>query len=461
MAADRGLENLPDELMLEIISYFNPIPSFEPQPVAFRHRTKECARQRENRERQLVLHALCLTSRHIRALATPTLYSSLLSCTTLASFRPLQLFYQTIRRPHPVPGLKIRLYDCLHYVENRSADYLGNSLGSDVQQEEGLLMVTQYYPLLAEIIKCAPNLQQLNISSLEMDDISFWRHILPCDSRGAPKAFAIHGTRKLKSVAFSMQTIDVYEEWNTQIFRRICLAMSFIPTLTDFRASGITTSGSLSLPRLGDFHNTERVEITECLLDVREVAELWMACKYLHHITCHWAYHPFDHGSPSDLYLALLRHSKTLQTLHLDPRAICTPLAVSTLGSLRPFTSLTTLSLSVAALGIEDQFFDHEEQKSGCRLSSVLPQSLEMFDILITRGYEPASHVRLDRIRALWDLASDAPHSLPKLRIVRALQLCRLYAPKLTNAFKNVGVYFDTVKEALLDPKPSASQGRY
>jgi hypothetical protein len=454
MSAANEFDELPDELVLEIFNHFACVQSYEPQSVAFKRREEEKARQRDNREKQLALYALCLTSHRTRAIATPILYSSFVSCTTLYSLKPLQLFNRTICSSEPAPGLNVRFADCVQYIENRLSDYLGNSLRADiadVKGEEGLLMVSKYFTLLAEVVAHAPNLQHLNIVSIELDDDSFWEYLLPAESDHAPAAIATHGFRKLQSLSMQLQSRN-YGSSHTEapLFRNIYSALASVPELRDLRALGVL--GALPAPPLfSTFEMLERFEITDCGMDPAEIAIILAACKSLCYITCHWAYVDVSTASCSQLYSGLLQHVKSLQSLRLDMRAVRVEGLTPKLGSLQSFISLESLCVDGPAIGFQHQLVggDAVQHALDYRMSSLLPRNLERLNILMHSAFGSVLPV-LDDIRALLDVAVDVPSSLPRLRTVNVL--CpggfREERPEVANAFSDVGVHFSMVDES-------------
>jgi len=453
MTSATRLDELPDELLLEIITHFACIQSFEPQSVAFKQQKTEKARQRENRNRELVLYALCLVSHRTRAIATPILYSSFVSCATSYSLKPLRLFHRTICKKEPALGLEIRLADCLQYVENRLADHLGNSLQADSEEDEDLLIVSQYFSMLADITKVALNLQHLNIVSLEVGTTSFWKNILSFETFGTCAAFVTHGYQKLQKLSFQIHEEAIDFSGEKPSFRQICSALSSVPTLTDLRVSSISVTGTSSLS-LGSLEKLERVEITETVLEFEDICDILAACKDLRHISFHWAYlDPDDYTDLSDLYFRLLQHAETLRSLHVDTREVRTKRSMSMLGSLQPFASLESLSISAAALGfLHRKVDDVTEQFPDHRISSILPRNLEKLEILLHAACELVS-VEPDHIRALLDLVADVPRSLPRLRVVTVQCPYRFNTPDIANAFKDVGVRFDTVNETMLETR--------
>lgn len=76
------LLDLPEELLLLIISQLHALRLDKTQSEAFKNKEKETDRQYENHYRRIALHSLCLTSRRLNRLAVPVLYSAFTGSTT-------------------------------------------------------------------------------------------------------------------------------------------------------------------------------------------------------------------------------------------------------------------------------------------------------------------------------------------------------------------------------------------
>ena len=448
--------DLPDELILGTICHLSCIRSYEPQSAAFKEKPKERARQYENHVGQVALHSLCLTSHRLRQIATPALYASFMGSATWHGYEPLQLFHRTISNPANAVGMKARLGGYLRYVENRLCDYLGNSLYDDTEFYGAVDMVARYFYLLSDIVKQAPNLQHLSVVSLETDEVSFWNYVLPSDlgtwASLTPAKVASHGFRRLKTLCFQIHTEGYGFGPDSVWFRRICSAMTSVPSLVDFRASGVTTSG-LSLPLFGCFKKLQRLEITECVLDLEEITEIWSACDGLRHIVCEWAFLNCASETPSDLYSGLLHHTKTLETLGLDMREVrfnrSIAMGPQLLGSLQNFTMLKSLVIcETALLGDTFPLLDFPDQQLEHRIANLLPMSLESVTLLLHSDYGYEHDCRLDEAFALWHLADDINKDLPNLEEISVRYPLMLSAPNLAKAFQEAGLRFKIVREA-------------
>jgi hypothetical protein len=352
---DATLGGLPDELLLEIFLHLSSIRSYETQSWAFQDKEKERVRQGENHVRELALYNLCLTSQHLRRIATPLLYASFTGSATWYGIEPLRIFHRSISKPREATSAFVNYGGCLQYMVNRLSDYLGNNLHADIEHPNAAQMVTRYFCLLADIVKCAPNLQHLSVASLETNAISFWNRIVPTPddaALAAPTLVAEHGLRKLQTLCVQLHTKGYGIGANAASFHRIFSAMTSLPSLADLRASGVMTT-EFPGPNLsvGAFQSLQRLELIECVLDIDEVVDMWSACKGLRHIVCVWSYLSVaEEATPSDLYSGLLQHAQTLKTLHLDLREIRWDYEHTTsdllIGTLRPFECLETLVIS-------------------------------------------------------------------------------------------------------------------
>lgn len=81
-AGSLALLDLPDELLLLIVSQLHAIRLDKNQSQAFKNKEKETDRQYENYYRRVALHSLCLTSKRLNRLTVPVLYSAFTGSTT-------------------------------------------------------------------------------------------------------------------------------------------------------------------------------------------------------------------------------------------------------------------------------------------------------------------------------------------------------------------------------------------
>jgi hypothetical protein len=452
--ASAPLECLPDELLLEILLHLSTIRSFETQSTAFAQKEKEKARQRENRIRQLALHSLCLTSRHLSRLTTPVLYASFTGSATWHGIKSLQLFLKTITQPKGLSGNKPTYARYLQYVENRLADYLGNDLYAAIENSNALFMVADYFALLAKIINLAPNLQHLSVVSLETGDVSFWRYILreqntefPCFTMATE-----HGLSSLKTVCVQTN-IDDHGEAKEASFLSICSAMASLPSLSDFRATGVMVN-ELVGPKanIGLFRKLQRIEITECIIGIQIVSDILSKCEGLRHIVCQWAYLDCVGETLLNLRPGLLCHSNTLETLCLDFREVRSEFDYrppQCIGPLQQFERLNTLTISKTGFFDEDGHgADHLDPLSRCQLAELLPLGLKRLNLLIeVCDIEPGPET-LDDSDELWALSEACKSSILNLSEVTVTGNGDLYgALRLIQAFEEAGVLFEVITE--------------
>jgi hypothetical protein len=443
--------DLPDEILLEVVRSYEIIRSYETQSTAFKYRGKEKGRQLDNHIRQRALSALCLTSHRLRCISLPTLYASSLSCATWHGLRQLHLFHRTISSPHNAVGQSKRLAEYLQYVENRLADYLGNSLQDDEFYHAN--SAARYFRLLSDVVLCAPNIQHLCVVSLEHAEVSFWNYLLPKWNACPSTNMIGHGLTNLKHLCVQVHSQGQASVSEAALFERIILTLHSLPILSDLRVSGADSNVEATrLYPLGDLPNVRRLELTECSLEFSEVTHLLSACKDLRYFSCKWAFLNYASRGPSSLYPALIVHAKTLEALTLDLREVRYDPRLGPeskiLGSLRPFISLEFLEIcetsflrsNLSLLDVPDQTLDHE-------MSALLPPNLEQLTLLVNSDYGNYDDNPLDEVFVLWQLAYDCKTSLPHLKTLYVNGRYKMSAPNLVRAFRKAGVRFDTEKE--------------
>jgi hypothetical protein len=431
--------DLPDELLVDVVHFFDIIRSHETQSTAFRDKNSEKARQCENNIRQRTLHALVLTSQRLRRVSLPHLYSSSVTCATSNGLRSLQLLHRTLTSSDHALGQPERLCEHLQYLENRLADYRGNSLQDDEDFQRG--PVKSYFQLLAELVMLAPNVEHINIVSLEYNDVSFWTHVIDAPQRAhfdSPSRLRyliiqIHAGSTSPDISVSEQTIQCLPSY---------------PLLQDLRMSRAITQRAGSLPLVpAKTLSICRLDLVENSLDVEDVADLLLACKSVRHFKCDWTSDNAVNVDPSTLHNALLAHADTLETLSVDWREVEFLLVhdanVRLLGSLQRFRVLKTLkiselgflSTSFSVLQSPGMVLDHP-------LSTLLPESLEHLELLLKDMQHPFPDGILDRVVCLQDLAHDCKTSLLHLNALRIHVIGgnELFAVALTDIFNQAGV---------------------
>ncbi|UPX12362.1 uncharacterized protein EKO05_0002912 [Ascochyta rabiei] len=439
-----SLCDLPDEILLEVVRCLQAIRSYETQSVAFRHKGTEKGRQRENHVRQQTLHALCLTSHRLRCISLPTLYASSITCASWGGFTQLRLFHRTISSPEKALGQSTHLAKHVQYVENRLADYLGNSLQEDeIFREKSAF---SYFHLLSKVVLCAPNLENLCVVSLEHGEVSFWDHLLP---QPHPSSHLEgHGLGKLRYL-----TVQIHAHaWSTAlrltVFERISLALQSSAMLSELRVSGASTHHEFGLiARSQKFSNLRRLDLTECCLEMDEVAEFLSACKDVRHFACRWAYLNGAHTGPSKLHTVLLARTGILESLTLDTREIRynpnIQLESKVFGSLQPLRGLK--SLEICETGFLDcnlSLLDFPDLQVNPKLSMLLPESLEHMTLLARGDYNSYDEDVLEEASCLRRLARDRLTTLLQLKTLCIVARHNLSAPRLVTAFKRAGLRF-------------------
>ena len=454
-AKTASLGGLPDELVLEILNHFHTIRSYETQSTAFKDQEKERTRQSENRILKRSLRNLCLTSRHVSRIATPILYASFTGAVTRHGLTPLNLFHERTSASH-VPGRKYIEY--LQYVEVRLEDDQGNSLRADTLEPDAVYQAAYYFQLLAHITSCAPNLQHLSLVVLETDNVSFWKHIITEEDATAALTQTT-ATRqdfhKLQTLCIQMH-IDVSINHSSGSFDQICSVMSRAPVLSDFRAHGLATFAlPAQPPELSIFGMLKRLEITECMLEIEEVAKMLSACNELQHIVCTWAFLDDTTGTIPDLFIALLHHTETLESLRLDLRQVRTDDDLDEsqcFGSFLPFKTLKTLAVSDHCLPAFSNLIHGERTSSHDKdvypplMAELLPPSLTSFTMLTGESDEFTGESS-DLSPDLWVWVKKYASSGLNLKhfIVESYDV-EIEDPGITKAFLDLGVQFE-IKE--------------
>ena len=431
--------DLPDEILLDVIRCLQAIRSFKTQSVAFRRKETEKGRQYENHARQRTLYALCLTSHRLRYLSLPTLYASSITCATRSGLRQLQLLHRTIGSPNNALGQTKHLAEYVRYVENRLADYQGNSLQDDeVFQQES---VSAYFQLLGNLVLCAPNIEHLCVVSLEHNDVSFWIHVL-----GTSLHPIRHGPAKLEHLSTQIHTYAWSSVPGVSIFERILQHVQFLPMLSELRVSGATTERDYDVAfHAGEVANLRRLDLTESNLEIVEVADLLLACKNLRHFTCKWAFLNNALVGPSILHTALLARADTLETLSLDWREVRHSHLIQSqsklLGSLRSLRHLRSLEIcEVGFLSNDLSLLDFPDQTLEYALSELLPESLEEMTLLTSGDINSHGDDILDNALCLWQFTVNRRTLMPHLKTVCIKAGHQIFTPGLVNAFGKAGV---------------------
>jgi hypothetical protein len=431
--------DLPDELLANIVRFLNIIRSYETQSTAFKDKNLEKTRQCENSIRQQTLHALSLTSQRLRRVSLPLLYSGSVTSATQSGLRSLQLLHRTLTNPDYALGQPKRLCEHLQYFENRLADHKGNSLQDDDEFQQGPVKI--YFQLLADLVMLAPNIEQINIVSLEYDDVSFWTHVIDAPGErhfNSPSTLKylitqIHAGPTSPDISVSEQSIQ---------------HLTSYPMLQEFRMSRAITqrAGSLPLVPAKSLHIC-RLDLTENSLDIEDVTDLLLACNSVRHFRCDWTFDSAVNVDPSTLHNALLAHANTLETLSLDWREVAFLLShdanVRLLGSLQPLKVLKSLRISeLGFFSTNRPILQFPDMVLDRPLSALLPKSLEHMELLLEATPHPFQHDRLEKTMCLQSLADDCKSSLPHLDAlcIKVIGLDKLSVVALTDAFERAGV---------------------
>jgi hypothetical protein len=232
--------------------------------------------------------------------------------------------------------------------------------------------------------------------------------------------------------------------------------MSRAPVLSDFRAHGVATFAlPAQPPELSIFGMLKRLEITECMLEIGEVAKTLSACNELQHVVCTWAFLDDTTGTIPDLFIALMHHTETLESLRLDLRQVRTDEYLDEsqcFGSFLPFKTLKTLAVSDYCLPAfsnlihEERTLYYDRAVPPPLMAELLPPSLTSFTML-TGEPDEISGESTDLSPDLWVWVKKYASSGLNLKhfIVESYD-AEIEDPSITMAFFDLGVQFE-VKE--------------
>jgi hypothetical protein len=440
-----SLDHLPDELLLEIVHCLNAIRSFETQSTAFKRKQIERERQRENCVRERALYSLCLTSHRMRALSTPTLYASSCTSATRTGLRQLELLHRTISAPDNALGQTKLLAKHILHVENRLADFRGNSLHDDeVFLQESF---ATYSRLLGDLVLKAPNVEHICVVSIDdsSNDVSFWDHLL-----SKPPHATQDGLAKLRFLSTQLHTSFDESESRQSSFERLIARVRSLPRFSTLQVSGATSNTwSLLTLRPSDLPRVYRLELTECALEMEEVASLLFACNNLQHFTCKWGHVVGMISGPSELHAALLAHTDTLETLFLDWREVVWQTVVFhhdalLLGSLQSMKLLRNLQLCEIGFLTDDLSEippDYPFQSAKRSLAGLLPASLECLTLYPVEAIECHIADLVHRAPLLWQFSGEIVKLLPLLKTVCiAMKPVNILCESLEREFESAGV---------------------
>ena len=439
-----SLNDLPDELLLEILHFLDAIRSFETQSTAFKRKQIERERQRENCVRERALYSLCLTSHRMRALSTPTLYASSCTSATRSGLRQLQLLHRTISAPNNALCQTKLLAEHILYVENRLADFRGNSLQNDeVFLQESF---ATYSRLLGDLVLKAPNIEHICVVSIDdfANDVSLWGHLL-----GKPPHAGQDGLAKLRFLSTQLHTSFGQSTSRQSSFERVIARVQLLSRHSTLQVSSATSNTwSLLTLRPNDMPGVCRLELTECTLEMEEVASLLFACNNLQHFTCKWSHVPGMISGPSELHAALLAHTDTLETLILDWREVLWQSVVFhddalLLGSLHSMKLLRILQLCEIGFLTDDLSLVPDYPFQGARLSlaGLLPASLERLTLYPVEAIEYSIADLVHTAPLLWQFSGKFGMLLPLLKtLCIVMRPGNILCERLEREFESAGV---------------------
>lgn len=437
MAPVATFSDFPDEIILEVIKNYDTIRSFETQATAFDKKREETTRQRENRMRQRTLHSICLTSHRLRRIATPILYASFIGCTTFEGLEPLRLFHRAISQFKTPGSLHTPLSECVQYVENRLADWQGNSLHEDTSVSGASEMVVEYFQLLSDIVKWSLKLEHLSVVSLETLHASFWKHFQnPGNSWESNYS-------SLTTLCIQVNTMDTGLKLCG--LSEICGSLAAATNITDLRTAGL--SAGFSAWPVAFFNDVQRLEFHKCMFQLEEIAEVISFCKQLRHLVCQWAYSEHDGKAPEGFHSSFLKHASTLETLHLDMRHVYfwEGLCASELYFWQPFIALKSFTVSDRDL-LEDSLGYVEHPDSA--LAQALPKNLQKFTLLCGDEDGSNDNLEFDMIFKAKDLVENCKEKLADLEEFHIVYYdIPAACPELTSAFASVNVKFEVLED--------------
>jgi len=410
------LEDLPNELILEIVACLLPIRGFFSSPEP------EEGRRSENASRTKTLHGITLTSRRLNALASPLLYHSFI---LPAAGWNLLLFLRTVKeRPETAHRLR--------YVEMQDGHFRGAmgshtwSVWADLRAWACLL----HSQGLNVFDSCVNVLFRLtnNIVELALEGLYSQMHYI------STLEFARLRQLSLKRFYLPRYAVQAYP---APLVHTVDLTISAAPVANHSPVSTyICQLYALCGPR--DIDPCQQVDplgifdvtLDNCDLEQDQIDVLFQRIHSLRQFTCRWR----DRTPINLLRLrqALRRFCHSLDYLELDTLEsrwqVTLDEDIPTIGNLRDFTVLKHLNVSGLVLWSDNDTVEHPP------LASMLPPSLETLAIQV----EWDDYVE----DSLMTLSQDAPSQLPNLKTIDCLwQPASVeMAPLLTDMFTAVGI---------------------
>jgi hypothetical protein len=412
------MNRLPDELLLEIVSYLHLLTKYASTPPTNKAQDKDDERYEENISRKFALWSLCLTSRRICRIATPILYSTfILDLSTRPSKSPTYLLLKTlIARPELAP--------CITYIENRIEDAVAarddphfmtwrtsaqcdapllvavarKIWGCDFPSEENSWGCRlEDHPDEAElallIALAAPNLRHLYLASLESFPPSIWDFV-GFEARNGLESVQTRAFPKLENLCIELEERDSWVSggaWFTQLAGHL----PNLPALRYLHTNGMFCKDP-KLPLRPQSLAVQSIYLSNCNLDLGQVCDFVRACRTLKQFACH--YQPVDCSRSFDLGMlkaALLEHRSTLEKVYLNVhQVVASTRCIQPLGPLYDFTHLTDVALCTTSLFGSPKLhgYEHPQHRLGYwnftrprqQLSELLPAGVEKF--MVTPG---------------------------------------------------------------------------
>ncbi|KAJ4991680.1 carbonic anhydrase [Stagonosporopsis vannaccii] len=302
-----------------------------------------------------------------------------------------------------------------------------------------------YFQQLADLILRAPNLEHVCIVSVEHGDVSLWAHIFDDSSESPQQSFL-----KLKHLSVQIHGYCYSSVPGISQFERMLQHLRSLPMLSDLRISGATSSSDQMLASpLDEIPNLRRLDLTECNLEMVDVANLLLACKNLQNFTCVWQFIKDSQVGPSVLLPALLSCADTLETLALDWRVVRYSLMIESgtgmIGSLKPLKNLRSLEICELGFLSDDRSdLDLPAQDPDLAMSDLLPAGVEELKLLYEGEDLDYEGDVLEKASRLWQFIGDCDTSTPHLKTVCIKADRPMTLPKLAAAFGSAGIQMRT-----------------
>ncbi|KAF1849482.1 uncharacterized protein K460DRAFT_404703 [Cucurbitaria berberidis CBS 394.84] len=454
-----ALDQLPDELILEIVGHLKPIPAYEARDYL-----GPCGPRFEgNARRTGQILNICLVSKRFWGLAEPILYSSLLLCTAgWHCYHSLfclisALLHKPARATHiryleqvqriVWAGKHPRQSQCCH-IQGWVADYtVLVQVAKDFWQNGSLdewiqcLRFEPGYALFALVVALSPN-----VSHLALDN-NHWRvpllTLLFFDRSACPMNVSFHGFPKLKRLC---SFADMDRRQHDPVYGSSQSLRWDLPALRHYQHQGAWARG------LVPFRNLATLRLEDCLLSIQKVALVVHDCPSLQIFVCVWFEEPSAWERHwSSLLSALGDTSSTLQQLDLrfgrgdeaypddldfidldghDFLEVESRRTIPQPDGYTDLSKLTSLSLMDVMLFGEPAGTQAPNARPKRPISCLLPSNLERLTV-------ETNHILLqDDSLALHDLADDL-YLLPALKIVE-IQAATHKVPFVTSMEKTM-----------------------